>query len=521
MRVNGMQRVPDPYSALGVPRHATEDQIRAAHRALAKQYHPDAGGDTARFLAVQEAYLLLSDPLRRRDWDARHAPGPMRAADAGPGRRSRPRDGRWTREDSGAGSRGPADGAAPVNGSRPSGSDSSGSARGASGGPAAGSPGRSAGGSAGGRGGGRERPRDTARAAADANPRDDASTPGEQWTGSGRDPSSRSYTWSAQGVPWWEDFAPRDRGAPGQSGEARQSGTPGPSGASGPSGAPRPSGEAPPQGAGAPQAPGATSDTEDRAGAETRSGTGPGSGRPGIGRRARRHGSHRSPGASGSEAPTTGPAASAPHQTLDFDVYSRSSGAAWSSAARRYFRRGDADLASRGIFVHRGTQVVTGAQARQAAAEQAALRGARPVAGEAAPPEHDQRRGNPPEAGSTGVSPEGEVRTAAPRGATPEPTPSRARDRSASVAPEATVSPAGVPDGDATAVAPEGSTLAAALVGGFAGGTLMLPVALLGIVALVPPLEPAFALLLMALAVVVGALVAIGWLRAQRGISSR
>jgi hypothetical protein len=51
---------------------------------------------------------------------------------------------------------------------------------------------------------------------------------------------------------------------------------------------------------------------------------------------------------------------------------SRSSGAAWSMAARRHFRRGDADLPSRGSFQHRGSQVVTGAEARTLAAEEAA-----------------------------------------------------------------------------------------------------------------------------------------------------
>ena len=97
-----MKKVPDPYRELGIPRGATAAQIKAAHRRLAKRVHPDApDGDTERFLAVQEAYSLLSDPLRRREWDARHAPGPVRAGE--PGVRSRPRtrgsDGRWTRSD--------------------------------------------------------------------------------------------------------------------------------------------------------------------------------------------------------------------------------------------------------------------------------------------------------------------------------------------------------------------------------------------------------------------------------------
>ena len=47
----------DPYRALGVRRDATEAEIKAAHRKLAKRFHPDAdGGDRERFLKVQEAY---------------------------------------------------------------------------------------------------------------------------------------------------------------------------------------------------------------------------------------------------------------------------------------------------------------------------------------------------------------------------------------------------------------------------------------------------------------------------------
>ena len=56
----------DPYRVLGVLRGATPLQIKAAHRKLAKRYHPDGStGDELRFLAVQEAYQLLSDPERR------------------------------------------------------------------------------------------------------------------------------------------------------------------------------------------------------------------------------------------------------------------------------------------------------------------------------------------------------------------------------------------------------------------------------------------------------------------------
>ena len=37
----------DPYAVLGVPRGATDRQIVAAHRALARRFHPDIAGDAA------------------------------------------------------------------------------------------------------------------------------------------------------------------------------------------------------------------------------------------------------------------------------------------------------------------------------------------------------------------------------------------------------------------------------------------------------------------------------------------
>ncbi len=89
-----MSDVTDPYRVLGVRRAATLADIKSAHRRLAKAHHPDAGGDRARFLAVQAAYQVLSDPDQRRRWDTAHAPGPVAPGDsyeprrtAGPGRR--------------------------------------------------------------------------------------------------------------------------------------------------------------------------------------------------------------------------------------------------------------------------------------------------------------------------------------------------------------------------------------------------------------------------------------------------
>jgi curved DNA-binding protein CbpA len=63
--------LPDYYSILAVRPNASPEEIRAAYRRRAKQHHPDVGGDSVTFRAVQEAYDALSDPARRRDYDAR------------------------------------------------------------------------------------------------------------------------------------------------------------------------------------------------------------------------------------------------------------------------------------------------------------------------------------------------------------------------------------------------------------------------------------------------------------------
>ena len=51
----------DHYAALGVPKTASADEIKRAFRKLASQHHPDKGGDTAKFQAIQAAYAVLGD----------------------------------------------------------------------------------------------------------------------------------------------------------------------------------------------------------------------------------------------------------------------------------------------------------------------------------------------------------------------------------------------------------------------------------------------------------------------------
>lgn len=66
----------DFYEVLGVPKGASQDEIRKAYRKLAHQYHPDTGkGDEAKFKEVNEAYQVLGDQQRRAQYDRFGAAG--------------------------------------------------------------------------------------------------------------------------------------------------------------------------------------------------------------------------------------------------------------------------------------------------------------------------------------------------------------------------------------------------------------------------------------------------------------
>lgn len=59
----------DYYETLGVERGASQDEIKSAFRKLAKEHHPDRGGDEKKFKEVNSAYQVLGNPEKRKQYD--------------------------------------------------------------------------------------------------------------------------------------------------------------------------------------------------------------------------------------------------------------------------------------------------------------------------------------------------------------------------------------------------------------------------------------------------------------------
>ncbi len=57
------------YEELGIKQNANQGEIKSSYRLLVKKHHPDAGGEKDRFLAIQNAWEILNDPIKKEQYD--------------------------------------------------------------------------------------------------------------------------------------------------------------------------------------------------------------------------------------------------------------------------------------------------------------------------------------------------------------------------------------------------------------------------------------------------------------------
>jgi curved DNA-binding protein CbpA len=60
----------DLYKELGVSPDCTSEELKHAYRTLAQIHHPDKGGDEETFKKIKMSYEILSDPVKRANYDA-------------------------------------------------------------------------------------------------------------------------------------------------------------------------------------------------------------------------------------------------------------------------------------------------------------------------------------------------------------------------------------------------------------------------------------------------------------------
>jgi DnaJ-class molecular chaperone len=66
----------DYYKILNVSKTSSLEEIKQAFKKLAREHHPDKGGDTQKFQQIQKAYETLTDPQKRQEYDSPSQPFP-------------------------------------------------------------------------------------------------------------------------------------------------------------------------------------------------------------------------------------------------------------------------------------------------------------------------------------------------------------------------------------------------------------------------------------------------------------
>ena len=59
----------DYYKILEIERNATDEDIKKSFRKLSLIHHPDKGGNEDKFKEINEAYMTLSNPQKRQEYD--------------------------------------------------------------------------------------------------------------------------------------------------------------------------------------------------------------------------------------------------------------------------------------------------------------------------------------------------------------------------------------------------------------------------------------------------------------------